>query len=1098
MECPHCQTKNPEGMNFCGKCGQPLTAKSVLPDYANRSPREYTPPFLLEKVLINRNALEGERKHVTVFFADVAGFTTLSETLDPEEVHDIMDGCFEILGQEIHGAGGTINQYTGDGVMALFGAPVAYEDHIHRSCHAALRVQNRMKGYTHDVKKQFGVLFQMRIGIHAGPVVVGAIGDNLRLDYTAIGDTTNLSARLEALATPGGILVSRVIQTAAQTFFRFRKEGDFNIKGKKEPVTVFSLLGELDMIPPRETESMEIPFFDREKPLGILLRAYERMLKGRFQMAVVEGEAGVGKTRLLSAFQNAIRNGKTLRLQGRCRPYGETTVLYPVAQMLRCYFEIAEHDRFNTVKTKIRVKVQRRELILRLEKIFELFGVIRNEDPSEGLFEGEKRRMFRAIGDLLSTIVTRRPLILFFDDMQWADGSTLDFLSFLAQSPIKGPLMVVCSGRTTQPVCRLTTPDDFIQLEPLDDSISLNLFHSVLGSGPLDTRISRKIVSHAGGNPLFLIEMAETIKRRKLMVCDAQICRLRLDVDALEIPQTIRGVLAARLDALPVSVKRVAQLASVIGTEFSHDLLAYLTGDTARLKQILALLKKEGIIDELSSDFGGKYVFRHQMMQEIAYEELLKKNRKAYHHVVGEAIEKLYRDNLSEQTGFLAYHYYHAQDWQKAFAYTLEAGDHAKRSYACGEALICFDRVLDILQKGEWEHPRERALQIYKWKGGMHFCLGQMEKSHRTFRKMLAEAKHLEDRESEGEALFRLGWTSFFKHKPLRALRFLQEANDLANTHGFQEILLKATSFEGFIHSVLGDLKKAKPLLIQALDLTEDTVSLEGKAWSLSYLIQYYNWTGELSEALAVSDELWELNETLKSPFFHIVLHFRKGLIYGALGRLKEAEDILQAGLEKLETGDEKFWKPRFLNTLGWILAQTGAVKEALKLNQEALRLALPTGDPETIHNSEINVGENYLQMGDLGKAEKVLEHVQNRIKGKRHLYAGWRYKTRLLIALADFNEKSGKHRKALYFINQALKIIRKNGAQKHEAMALRIKARIVYENRPKTARAYLEQARELSAKMGAQPLFEKISDTMKDFEHLSMTEKPSSSNGKP
>ncbi|MCF8129294.1 MAG: AAA family ATPase, partial [Deltaproteobacteria bacterium] len=923
-----------------------------------------------------------------------------------------------------------------------------------------------------------------RIGIHAGPVVVGAIGDNLRLDYTAIGDTTNLSARLEAFAAPGDILVSRVIQAAAKPFFRFRKEGDLDIKGKKEPVTAFSLLEELDIDSPHNTGVGEIPFVDREKELAALLLIHKKMLKGRFQMAVVEGEAGVGKTRLVAAFQNAIQKGKSLSLEGGCRPYGDTTALYPVAQMLRRYFQIAEHDSFKVVRNKIRARIQQSDLILRLEKIFELFGISIHENPSEGLlFEGEKRRMFRAIRNLLGAIVAPRPVILFFDDMQWADDTTRDFLSFLTQSPIKGPFMVVCSGRTTQPVCGLARPDHFIQLEPLEDSVSLSLFNSVLGSGRLDAGISRGIVSHAGGNPLFLIEMAETIKRRKLMVCDAQICRLRLDVEDLEIPQTIRGVLAARLDALPDSVKRVAQLASVIGTEFSHDLLAYLTGDTARLKQILSLLRKEGIIDELSDDFEGKYVFRHQMMQEIAYQGLLKKNRKAYHHVVAEAMGKIYRANLSKHSGFLAHHYYHAQEWQKAFAYTLDAGDRARRSYACGEALICFDRGLDILQKGSWEHPRERALQLYKWKGGMHFCLGQMEKSYQTFQKMQTEARHLRDRESEGEALFRLGWTSFYKHKPISALRFLEKAINLANDHDLQEILLKAASFKGFVYSVLGDLKKARPLLIQALDLSEDAMSAEAKAWCLSYLIQYYNWTGEFGEALSIGDELWHLNENLKSPFFNIVLHFRKGLIYGALGRLKEGEDILKAGLKKLETGDEKFWKPRFLNTLGWIRALTGEVSEALKLNQEALKLALPTGDPETIHNAEINVGENYLQMGDVGEAEKVLTHVQNQIKGKQHLYAGWRYKTRLLIALADLYEKRGKHPKALYFINQALKNARKNGAQKHEALALEIKASIVHKNRPKMARRYFENASQLSAQMGAQPTLKKISDSLKNFE---------------
>ena len=1081
MKCPQCRFENPEGMNFCGNCGQSLTAtpQPVFPDYTNRSPREYTPRFLLEKILVNRPALEGERKHVTVFFADVAGFTSLSEKLDPEDIHDIMDGCFEILGQEIHGTGGSINQYTGDGVMALFGAPIAYEDHINRACHAALRIQHRMKGYTRDIKTQYGVLFQMRMGINAGTVVVGAIGNNLRLDYTAIGDTTNLAARLEAGAPPEGIRVSLAIKDAAQRFFMFQKEGDFHIKGKIDPVAVFSLLGEKDVAPPRETGAAEIPFVNREKELAVLLRTYETALGGQFRMAAVEGEAGIGKSCLLTAFQDAIAHEKALCLKGRCRPYGETTALYPVSRMFRTYFEIAEHDNFKVIKAKIREKIKNRDLVPRLEKIFDLFRVIRNEDPAQTLFEGEKRRMFRAMGDLLGAVLTNRPLILFFDDMQWVDRTTLDFLSFLTHSPIKGPFLVVCSGRTAQKTWCPETPDDFIHLEPLEDTVSLRLFQSILGTGRLDERISRKIVSHAGGNPLFLIEMAETIKKRNLLVCESQICRLRLEVDALEIPQTIRGVLAARLDALPDSVKRVAQLAAVIGTEFSHDLLAFLTGDTARLKQRLTLLRKEGIIDEISASFGGKYVFRHQMMQDVAYHGLLRKNRKIYHHVVGESMEKIYRDNLSKQTGFLAYHFYHAEDWQKALAYTLEAGDHAKRSFACKEALMCFDRALDILQKGKWEHPRERALQIYKWKGGMHFCLGQLNKSQRTFHKMLAEAKHIKDREAEGEALFRLGWTSFFNHTPRLALKFLQKAIDLGQAYDLREILLKAASFQGLVYSVLGDLKKAKPLLIQALDLSQGAVSPEGKAWCLSYLIQYYNWTGELSEAIAISDELWQLNESLKSPFFHIVLHFRKGLIYGALGRLSAAEDILQAGLKLLETGDETFWKPRFLNTLGWIRSEAGDVEEGLKLNREALKLALPTGDPETIHNAEINVAENYLQMGHLEKAEKVLEDVRNRIKNKRNLYAGWRYKTRLLIALGELHGKTGAHTKALYFVNQALKAARRNGAVKHEAGALRVKAGIFHGNRPKMAHACLERAYELSTGIGAQRLQQRIRKAM-------------------
>jgi class 3 adenylate cyclase/tetratricopeptide (TPR) repeat protein len=1084
MECSNCRLENPEGMNFCGKCGQPLTpAPTGFPGYANRSPREYTPPFLLERILVNRAALEGERKYVTVFFADVAGFTTLSENLDPEDVHDIMDGCFELLGQEIHGAGGAINQYTGDGVMALFGAPVAYEDHIHRACHAALRIQGRMKDYTREVKRRYGVLFQLRMGINAGTVVVGAIGDNLRLDYTAIGDVTNLAARLEALANPGGIRVSGAVKKAAEDFFRFHDEGDYDIKGKKAPVTVFSLQKAVDKKPPHDTGTSDALFVNRQKELSILKRAYRTMREGQLHTVAVEGEPGAGKSRLVAAFRDAVQHENPLFLMGFGRPYGQTAALYPIARIFRSYFGIADHDSFKNVRRKIEEKIQYEDLTPRLEKIFELFGAIPNDAPSEARFEGEKRRMFRAVRDLLGTIVTRMPLILFLDDMQWVDRTTLDFLSFLSHAAIKGPLLLIRAGRTDHHLWCPEPPDDVIHLDDLDDGPSSKLFHSILGTDRLDAETSRQIIFHAGGNPLFLVEMAETIKRRNLLLCDSRICRLRLNVDALGIPQSIRGVLAARLDALSGSVKGVVQLAAVIGTEFSFDLLVHLAGDSARLNQILKLIENEGIIHRISSDFGGQYVFRHQMMQEIAYRELLKKNRRQYHHQVGEAMEKLYRNNLSDQTGFLSYHFYRAEDWQKALAYTLEAGDRAKRSFACGEALICFDRALDILQKGKWEHPRERALQIYKWKGGMLFCLGRMKKSYGTFQKMLAEASYLKDREAEGEALFRLGWTSFFSHKPVVAQKFLQQAIDLAKTHGLSEIRLKAASFQGFVYSVMGDLKRAKPLLIQALDLSEDSVGIEGKAWCLSYLIQYYNWTGELREALVICDELRQLNESLRSPFFHIVLHFRKGLICGALGNLKEAEEVLQAGLKALETGDEKFWKPRFLNTLGWIRAEGGDFEAALKLNQEALRLARPTNDFETIHNAEINVGENHLQMGDLEKAGEVLENVSKQIKYKRHLYAAWRYRTRLQIALAEFHGKTGARQKALYFVNQALKIARKNGALKHEIRALQVKAGIVHDNRPKMAITYLERASRLCTRLGSQRLLQNIRETMTSFD---------------
>ena len=392
---------------------------------------------------------------------------------------------------------------------------------------------------------------------------------------------------------------------------------------------------------------------------------------------------------------------------------------------------------------------------------------------------------------------------------------------------------------------------------------------------------------------------------------------------------------------------------------------------------------------------------------------------------------------------------------------------------------MCFDRALDILQKGGWEHVREKALQIYKWKGGLHFCLVQKEKSRSAFYKMYSEAKQLKNAEAEGEALFRLGWISFYMHHPRAAQGFLRKAIQLSQEKGLEEVLLKAASFQGFVYSVLGKLKEARPLLIQALDLSEDATGLEGRAWCLSYLVQYYNWTGEFGEALTICEELSKLNKKINSPFFHISLHFRKGIIYGALGRLSEAKETLKSGLNHLDIGDERFWKPRFLNTLAWVHSEAGEIEEALRLNEEALAEALPTNNPETIHNAEINVGENHLQMGNMDEAGEVLENEWGKIKGPGISYVRWRYKTRLLIALAELYEKTGERKKALDFANKALKMAKDKGAKKHQAKALYVKAKVLYQTRPSTAFRLLEQALALSNKIGARILAEQIRGEM-------------------
>ncbi len=357
--CPECQFANPSDFLFCGKCGGSLTATPEAPPIKYDQPHSYTPKHLADKILTTRSAIEGERKLVTVMFADVADFTGFSENLDPEEVHQIMDGYFKILMDEIHRYEGTINQFTGDGVMALFGAPVAHEDHGSRACHAALSIQKAMGEYGNKVTKDFGVEFKMRIGVNSGPVIVGAIGDDLRMDYTAVGDTTNLASRMQGLAQPGAVLLSKHTHSLVKDYFNLRSLGKLEVKGKEKPQEAFELLkpgGAATRLEAAVARGLT-KFVGRQNSMAALMEAYEKVKSGTGQAVGVVGEAGVGKSRLLFEFRNRLPKGEFSSLEGRCIHFGAAMPFLPILDILRSYFEIREGEREVAIRKRVKEKI---------------------------------------------------------------------------------------------------------------------------------------------------------------------------------------------------------------------------------------------------------------------------------------------------------------------------------------------------------------------------------------------------------------------------------------------------------------------------------------------------------------------------------------------------------------------------------------------------------------------------------------------------------------------------------------------------------------------------------------------------------------------
>ena len=436
--CPRCGTGNPPANKFCYQCGQAL-ASPPTPAARFASPKSYTPPHLAEKILTSRTVLEGERKQVTVLFADVSGFTSISEQLDPEEVHQLMNRAFELMLGEVHRYEGTINQFLGDGIMALFGAPIAHEDHAQRAVHAALGMHRVLQGYGAELQRTQGIMFRMRLGLNTGLVVVASIGDNLRMDYTAVGDTTNLAARMLNLAEPGQIVIAEDTQKAVSGYFVTRPLGAQAIKGKAEPVNAYEVVRARGLRTRLEVgaERGLTPFVGREHELALLQERWAEARAGRGQVIFLMGEAGIGKSRLLLEFQRRLVDEPVTWLTGRCISYGKEMAYLPIIDLLKHNFQVEEGDDDATISAKIErgMEALGAELQPAIPHIRYLLSVPPGDDTVLRLDAQQRRlKLFEALRAMMLQGGQLRPLVLVVEDLHWIDKTSEEVLLHLADS----------------------------------------------------------------------------------------------------------------------------------------------------------------------------------------------------------------------------------------------------------------------------------------------------------------------------------------------------------------------------------------------------------------------------------------------------------------------------------------------------------------------------------------------------------------------------------------------------------------------------------------------------------------------------------------
>ena len=1025
MECPKCQTENPEGSNFCLKCGGKLEMQcpqcgNALPSVAMfcnqcghnlkkieeaqpvdySEPQSYTPKFLADKILTTRSSIEGERKLVTVLFADVAGYTAIAEELEAEEIHLIMDGCFKILMDEIHKFEGTINQFTGDGVMALFGAPVAHEDHAQRACHTALSIQKAIGKYGEKIKNDSGIDFKMRVGLNSGPVIVGAIGDDLRMDYTAVGDTTNLASRMENMARPDTILVSGHTHRLARNFFEFKSLGKIEVKGKKEPQEVFELIkvGEVDTRIGASVAKGLTRFVGRKSSMATLMEAFEKVRSKSGQIVGVVGEAGVGKSRLLLEFKNQLSKGEFTCLEGRCIQYGGSMVYLPILDILRSYLEIKEGDRDFLVKKKMKEKILHLDGNLQgvLPPFQELLSLEVEDEAYKKLEPMKKReKVFEGLRDLLVRESQNKPIILAVEDLHWVDRTSEEFLGYLIEWLANARILLILLYRPEYThAWGSKSYYTKIGLDQLSIRTSAELVHSILEGGEVVPEIRELILSRSAGNPLFMEEFTHTLLENGSIERKDKQYVLSKMASEIQVPDTIQGIIAARMDRLEDNLKRTMQVASVVGKDFAFRILQTIMGMKEGLKSHLLNLQGLEFIYEKSLFPELEYVFKHALTQEVAYNSLLQKKRTVIHEKIGRAIEELYPTRLEEFYEMLAYHYAKSEDTGKAYHYLKLSGNKATKNYSNSEAIRFYKEALDVLaSRSETEENKKEQIEVRLLIAGPMFSLGFPEDSLEILQAGETLAKEVGDEQNLARFLSLIGQYYAFKGEDLfQAIKYSEDSFKEAEKTNDIELMAPVGADLSLLYFWRGEYLKVTDIaskVIALLEKSQRQADFFGRPYNVYAFLLAQHATcssrmGNHEEGQVFFERGLDFALKIKDLFALSMLELHHGWDFGLKGDAKKAMEHLQNCIGYCEEGQIVSLVNVAWLGLGWAHWLLGELKTARKYMEKGLKIQIDAGVPYDLGLFYAAAGMVDLDCGDLKKAQYRAEEAV-KISQKNH-----------------------------------------------------------------------------------------------------------------
>jgi class 3 adenylate cyclase/tetratricopeptide (TPR) repeat protein len=1057
--CPQCGASLRPGKRFCGGCGRRVTAAEPGPAPASPAPgpsasrtrpASYTPAHLADKILKGRSALEGERRQVTVLFADVAGFTALAEQLDPEDVHEIIDRCFELITAEVHRFEGTINQYTGDGVMALFGAPLAHEDSPRRAAHAALGIQRSLRELSRELQARRGFGVQMRIGINTGLVVVGRIGDDLRMDYTAVGDTTNLAARLQSIARPGSVLVSEATHKLLAGFFETLDLGPVEVKGHA-PVRAFEVLRSRGRRAGLEAsvDRNLTPLVGRGRELGALRELFAKVQAGHGQVVLVAGEAGIGKSRLLLEFRRTLaRAGEAVTwLEGRCVSFGQSMPLLPLIDQLRENFGIEELDGEPEIIAKVEHGMRRLgNLEAHIPYIRYLLSV-EPGDPAIAAMDAAARR--KRIFDAGRALALRgagvRPIVFVFEDLHWVDTSTEQYLGTLLDSVASVPVMLVLTFRLGYtPPFGARSFQTTLTLDSLSEAETMAMAGQVLGTEEFPHELRAAVMDKAEGVPLFVEEVTKTLLDLGVLRREKGGYRMVKTVAEVNVPDTIQGIIMARLDRLGEEGKRTVQLASVIGRQFLRRLLERIAGLTGELEGLLAELKALEIIYEQGLLQEPAYVFKHAVIQDVAYQSLLVQRRRQLHRAVAQAIEELYPDRLAEHYEELAHHFAQAEDWAKVLEYSVLAGDRAAHAFANVEARRHYVRAIEAADHVTPALAAGARASLLAKHATVLTVLAEYRTAAAEYQRSLALVRDAGDRQAEIETLVNLSTMYMQSHEPEPAIGHIDAALDIARALDDRATQAFCHTQRALVRSAgMGPIAETGPDVEAGLATYREIRQPRRLAQTLTWLGSILQWRGELDRGIALLREGADLAQREGAGFNFGVATFFGGHAHVSKGEYEEALRWYRRLSEYAEAAGDKVFLSRAPNSVGGVHLELFDADEAIRFcleGDEISRTLWPW--PEPRGHSLLKVGLAHLQKGEHGPADEFFRRASALLEAD--VWLRWRWHIPLLHARGELALSEGRPDEAWDWATQSLERATQTASIKHVARAERLRGEIL------------------------------------------------------